>query len=214
MQALSARPRVAAPARTSRRTAVVVRAEEGAKAAPAKWTPPALDASAPAPRFGGSTGGLLRKAQVEEFYVLTWTAKKEVIFEMPTGGAAVMNEGKNLLKLARKEQCLAVSGWRGKGKGKERGFLLNACFFFCSHATPTHTQQLLTQLRSKFKVADGEFYRVFPNGEVQYLYPSQGTPSERVNAGRTAVNTNARRIGENKDPAQIKFTGKLGAFDV
>ena len=37
-------------------------------------------------------------------------------------------------------------------------------------------------------MADGEFYRVFPNGEVQYLYPSQGTPSERVNAGRTAAN--------------------------
>lgn len=111
MQALSARPRVAAPtSRAARRSSVVVRAEEGAKAAPPKpWSPPALDASAPAPRFGGSTGGLLRKAQVEEFYVLTWTAKKEAIFEMPTGGAAVMNEGKNLLKLARKEQCLAVS---------------------------------------------------------------------------------------------------------
>ena len=93
---------------------------EAAKAAPAPpkpWSPPALDASAPAPRFGGSTGGLLRKAQVEEFYVLTWTAKKEAVFEMPTGGAAIMNEGKNLLKLARKEQCLAVSKreeWGGR----------------------------------------------------------------------------------------------------
>ena len=214
MQALSARPRVAAPARAPRRSCVVVRAEEKAaeKAAPAKWTPPALDASAPAPRFGGSTGGLLRKAQVEEFYVLTWTAKKEAIFEMPTGGAAVMNEGKNLLKLARKEQCLAVSSER---EGKREGFFIEKCGGVCSpiHTHPS-TPQLLTQLRSKFKVADGEFYRVFPNGEVQYLYPSQGTPSERVNAGRVAVNTNARRIGDNKDPAQIKFTGKLGAFDV
>ncbi|KAL8253825.1 hypothetical protein R6Q59_032046 [Mikania micrantha] len=33
---------------------------------------------------------------------------KEQIFEMPTGGAAIMREGPNLLKLARKEQCLAL----------------------------------------------------------------------------------------------------------
>lgn len=45
-------------------------------------------------------------------------------------------QGPNLLKLARKEQCLA----------------------------------LLTQLRTKFKI-DGFIYRVFPNGEVQYLHP-------------------------------------------
>ena len=30
------------------------------------------------------------------------------LFEMPTGGAAIMNKGSNLLKLARKEQCLAL----------------------------------------------------------------------------------------------------------
>ncbi|KAD0579087.1 hypothetical protein E3N88_44029 [Mikania micrantha] len=35
---------------------------------------------------------------------------KEQIFEMPTGGAAIMREGPNLLKLARKEQCLALDG--------------------------------------------------------------------------------------------------------
>lgn len=81
-------------------------------------------------------GGLLRQAQVEEFHVITWEAKKEQIFEMPTGGAAIMRQGPNLLKLARKEQCLA----------------------------------LLTQLRTKFKT-DGAIYRVFPNGEVQYLHP-------------------------------------------
>ena len=28
--------------------------------------------------------------QVEEFYVITWEAKKEQIFELPTGGAAIM----------------------------------------------------------------------------------------------------------------------------
>jgi len=50
----------------------------------------------------------LRKAQVEEFYVITWEAPKEQIFEMPTAGAAIMRKGPNLLKLARKEQCLAL----------------------------------------------------------------------------------------------------------
>lgn len=72
------------------------------------WSPPTLDPNTPAPIFGGSTGGLLRKAQEEEFYVITWEAKKEEIFEMPTGGAAIANKGPNLLKLARKEQCLAL----------------------------------------------------------------------------------------------------------
>lgn len=41
--------------------------------------------------------------------MITWTAKKEQIFEMPTGGAAIMREGPNLMKLARKEQCLALT---------------------------------------------------------------------------------------------------------
>ncbi|NJQ97096.1 MAG: Photosystem I reaction center subunit II, partial [Hydrococcus sp. CSU_1_8] len=60
------------------------------------------------PKFGGSTGGLLTKADVEEKYAITWTSTKEQVFEMPTGGAAIMNEGDNLLYLARKEQCLAL----------------------------------------------------------------------------------------------------------
>jgi photosystem I subunit 2 len=60
------------------------------------------------PIFGGSTGGLLTKAQVEEKYAITWTSSKKQVFEMPTGGAAMMNEGDNLLYLARKEQCLAL----------------------------------------------------------------------------------------------------------
>jgi photosystem I subunit II len=60
------------------------------------------------PLFGGSTGGLLTKAEVEEKYAITWTSPKEQVFEMPTGGAAVMRSGENLLYLARKEQCLAL----------------------------------------------------------------------------------------------------------
>ncbi len=60
------------------------------------------------PKFGGSTGGLLSKAEREEKYAITWTSKTEQVFEMPTGGAAIMNQGENLLYLARKEQCLAL----------------------------------------------------------------------------------------------------------
>ncbi|XP_057724003.1 photosystem I reaction center subunit II-2, chloroplastic-like [Arachis stenosperma] len=80
-------------------TAPVAEKEE----APVGFTPLELDPNMPSPIFGGSTGGLLRKAQVEEFYAITWNFSKEQIFEMPTGSAAIMRQGPNLLKLARKE---------------------------------------------------------------------------------------------------------------
>jgi photosystem I subunit 2 len=67
-----------------------------------------LNLQTPFPTFGGSTGGWLRSAEVEEKYMITWTSPKEQIFEMPTGGAAIMRNGENLLYLARKEQCLAL----------------------------------------------------------------------------------------------------------
>ncbi|MGF1600841.1 MAG: photosystem I reaction center subunit II PsaD [Thermosynechococcaceae cyanobacterium] len=60
------------------------------------------------PSFGGSTGGLLSMADTEEKYAITWTSPEEQVFEMPTGGAATMHSGENLLYLARKEQCLAL----------------------------------------------------------------------------------------------------------
>ncbi|GFZ08851.1 photosystem I subunit D-1 [Actinidia rufa] len=148
-------------------------AEAPTKEAPVGFTPPELDPSTPSPIFGGSTGGLLRKAQVEEFYVITWDSPKEQIFEMPTGGAAIMRQGPNLLKLARKEQCLALG----------------------------------TRLRSKYKI-NYQFYRVFPNGEVQYLHPKDGVYPEKVNPGRQGVGLNMRSIGKNVSPIEIKFTGK------
>nr|XP_043638849.1 photosystem I reaction center subunit II, chloroplastic-like [Erigeron canadensis] len=148
-------------------------APPAAKEAPAGFTPPELDPNTPSPIFAGSTGGLLRKAQVEEFYVITWESPKEQIFEMPTGGAAIMREGPNLLKLARKEQCLALG----------------------------------TRLRSKYKIKY-QFYRVFPNGEVQYLHPKDGVYPEKVNAGRQGVGQNMRSIGKNVSPIEVKFTGK------
>ena len=143
------------------------------KEAPVGFTPPQLDPSTPSPIFGGSTGGLLRKAQVEEFYVITWESGKEQVFEMPTGGAAIMRQGPNLLKLARKEQCLALG----------------------------------SRLRSKYKI-NYQFYRVFPNGEVQYLHPKDGVYPEKVNPGRQGVGLNLRSIGKNVNPIEVKFTGK------
>ena len=128
------------------------------------------------PKFGGSTGGLLTKAFVEEKYAITWTSEKEQVFEMPTGGAATMNEGENLLELARKEQCLAL--------GK--------------------------QLRTKFKpkITDYKIYRVLPSGETSLLHPADGVFPEKVNEGRDFNGKKDRRIGENPNPAQIKFSGQ------
>ncbi|NJL79333.1 MAG: Photosystem I reaction center subunit II [Richelia sp. RM2_1_2] len=60
------------------------------------------------PKFGGSTGGLLKKAEEEEKYAITWTSPKEQVFEMPTGGSAVMLEGENMLEIARKEYGIAL----------------------------------------------------------------------------------------------------------
>ncbi|MEL0592440.1 MAG: photosystem I reaction center subunit II PsaD [Planktothrix rubescens PR222] len=128
------------------------------------------------PKFGGSTGGLLTKALVEEKYAITWTSSKEQVFEMPTGGAAIMNEGDNLMYLALKEQCLALG----------------------------------TQLRSKFKpkIDNYKIYRVFPNGETEYLHPKDGVFPEKVNEGRQSVNSVAHNIGSNVDPVKVKFTTK------
>eukprot|EP00850_Spirogloea_muscicola_P004488 SM000019S05032 [mRNA] locus=s19:567853:568840:- [translate_table: standard] len=100
------RTTLAGPRRAGSHRLAAVRAADAT--APQGFTPPQLKPDTPSPIFGGSTGGLLRKAQVEEFYVITWEGKKEQIFELPTGGAAIMRSGPNLLKLARKEQCLAL----------------------------------------------------------------------------------------------------------
>ena len=128
------------------------------------------------PIFGGSTGGLLSKADREEKYAITWTGTKQQVFELPTGGAAISNEGENLLYLARKEQALALG----------------------------------TQFRTKLKpkIEDYKIYRVYPSGEIQYLHPADGVFPEKVNEGREAVGRNARLIGQNPEPATLKFSGK------
>jgi photosystem I subunit 2 len=132
-----------------------------------------LNLQIPSPTFEGSTGGWLRAAEVEEKYAITWTSPKEQVFEMPTGGAAIMRQSENLLYLARKEQCLALS----------------------------------TQLKTSFKITDFKIYRIFPSGEVQYLHPKDGVFPEKVNPGRTAVNSRDFSIGKNPDPASVKFSG-------
>ncbi|NEP56260.1 MAG: Photosystem I reaction center subunit II [Symploca sp. SIO2G7] len=128
------------------------------------------------PIFGGSTGGLLTKSKVEEKYAITWSSKKQQVFEMPTGGAAIMNEGDNLLYLARKEQCLALG----------------------------------TQLRTQFKpkIENYKIYRVFPNGETEYLHPKDGTFPEKVKKGREFAGKVDRKIGDNPNPSTVKFSGK------
>jgi photosystem I subunit II len=128
------------------------------------------------PAFGGSTGGLLSKADTEEKYAITWTSSKQQVFEMPTGGAAVMHEGENLLYLARKEQCLALG----------------------------------TQLRTKFKpkIEDYKIYRIYANGETQYLHPKDGVFPEKVNEGRPFAGKVDRSIGKNPEPATVKFSGR------
>jgi photosystem I subunit 2 len=125
------------------------------------------------PIFGGSTGGLLTKAEVEEKYAITWTSPKEQVFEMPTGGAAKMVKGENLLYIARKEYGIALGA----------------------------------QLR-KFKITDYKVYRILPSGETTAIHPADGVFPEKVNAGRSMVRHVPRRIGQNPNPAQIKFSGK------
>ena len=125
------------------------------------------------PISGGSTGGLLTKAQVEEKYAITWTSPKEQVFEMPTGGAAKMVNGENLLYIARKEYGIALGA----------------------------------QLR-KFKITDYKVYRILPSGETTMIHPADGVFPEKVNAGRSMVRHVPRRIGQNPNPAQIKFSGK------
>ncbi len=125
------------------------------------------------PKFGGGTGGLLTKALVEEKYAITWNSSKSQVFELPTGGAATMNEGDNLLYLARKEYGIALGG----------------------------------QLRTKFKITNYKIYRVFPNGEIEYLHPKDGVFPEKVNPGRPYVGKNDRSIGQNPEPAKLKFSG-------
>jgi photosystem I subunit 2 len=125
------------------------------------------------PVFGGSTGGLLKKAELEEKYAITWTSPKEQAFELPTGGTAIMRQGENVLSLARKEYGIYLGG----------------------------------QVLRKLKITDYKVYRIYPNGETQYIHPADGTFPEKVKEGREKVRYVDRNIGANPSPAQVKFSG-------
>ena len=127
------------------------------------------------PQSIGSTGGLLNAAETEEKYAITWSSSKAQAFELPTGGAATMNEGENLMYFARKEQCLALG----------------------------------TQLRGfKPRIEDYKIYRIFPGGDTEFLHPKDGVFPEKVNEGRPQVGSNARRFGQNPNPASVNFHGR------
>jgi len=59
------------------------------------------------PLFMGSANGYMSRA-TRERHAITWTAKEEADFEMPTGGMAIMNKGENLCYFRKKEQCLSL----------------------------------------------------------------------------------------------------------
>jgi photosystem I subunit 2 len=137
---------------------------------------PATALNGQLPKYIGSTGGLLNAAETEEKYAITWTSPSAQIFELPTGGAAEMNAGENIMYFARKEQCLALG----------------------------------TQLRTKFKpkIEDYKVYRIYAGGDVEFLHPKDGVFPEKVNEGRPIVGHNPRRIGQNLNPSNLKFTGR------
>merc|ERR1719204_2828240 len=60
------------------------------------------------PMFLSSTSGYMSKA-TRERHAITWTAKEEETFELPTTGWAIMNKGENLCYFRKKEQCIALS---------------------------------------------------------------------------------------------------------
>lgn len=67
---------------------------------------------------------------------------------------------------------------------------------------------LASQLKTQFKISSFKIYRIFPNGEVQYLHPKDGTPPEKVKSGRQSVGSIYHTIGKNLDPVNKKFTGQ------
>ncbi len=123
------------------------------------------------PEFGGSTGGLLSTAEREEKYVITWTGKAGTVFEMPTSGGAIMKDGKNMLTLARKEQCLALGA----------------------------------TLVSDFKIKDYQIFRIKAGEDPVLVHPKDGVFPEKANEGRETVGKVDRNIGNNVEPATLKF---------
>ena len=87
--------------------AVVRRAESKEIVVEAIPRPEDLLESPKFPMFEGGTGGYMSRSSRER-HAITWSAKEQVKFEMPTGGYAIMNKGENLCYFRKKEQCIAL----------------------------------------------------------------------------------------------------------
>lgn len=65
-----------------------------APAAKPAWTVPTLNPDTPSPIFGGSTGGLLRKAQVRRVaFVAGWRMHVEMMSNKPTPARRIAGRG-------------------------------------------------------------------------------------------------------------------------
>ncbi|CAE7325518.1 psaD [Symbiodinium natans] len=87
--------------------AVTRRAESKEVVAEAIPRPEDLLDSPKFPMFEGGTGGYMSRS-TRERHAITWTAKGQFKFEMPTGGFGIMNKGENLCYFRKKEQCIAL----------------------------------------------------------------------------------------------------------
>ena len=87
--------------------AVIRRAESKEIVAESIPRPEDLLDSPKFPMFEGNTGGYMSKS-TRERHAITWTAKDQIKFEMPTGGYGIMNKGENLCYFRKKEQCIAL----------------------------------------------------------------------------------------------------------
>mmetsp|Transcript_65010 Transcript_65010/g.167327 ORF Transcript_65010/g.167327 Transcript_65010/m.167327 type:complete len:294 (-) Transcript_65010:24-905(-) len=108
---------VAAGVAAARRGATVSRARGGGEELATESIPRPEDLleSAKFPAYMGSAGGYMSRA-TRERHAITWTAKEEAAFEMPTGGYAIMNKGENLCYFRKKEQCIALGKQLRKSK--------------------------------------------------------------------------------------------------
>ena len=88
------------------------------------------------PQFIGSTGGLQLRRNGREV-AITWTSNSAQAFELPTGGAAMMNAGENIMYFARKEQCLALgTQLRTKFKPRIEDYKIYRIFPWWRHRVP------------------------------------------------------------------------------
>jgi hypothetical protein len=120
-------------------------------------------------------------------------------------------QGPNLLKLARKEQCLALlTDLRKKYKTDGQFYRVFPNGEVCP-AIHAKNAKLSFSIIHRPEVVLTNICNVYPIVfltrvallQVQYLHPKDGVYPEKGNQGRTAVNTNQGRIGENGQPVQV-----------